>query len=61
MQKHRKDAGSFEKSGFGWNEEKPQYGPDGFMTPIDKLFMMNLEQNEFAGFSFINPEYIQHV
>merc|ERR1719414_847282 len=28
------------------------------MTPTDKLFMMNLDQNEFAGFSFLNPEFI---
>ena len=31
------------------------------MTPTDKLFMMNLDQNEFAGFSFLNPEFVQHV
>ena len=23
--------------------------------------MMNLDQNDFAGFSYLNPEYIQHV
>jgi hypothetical protein len=27
----------------------------------DKLFMMNLDQNEFFGFSFLNPEFVQHV
>lgn len=31
------------------------------MTPTDKLFIMNLDQDEFEGFSYINPEYIQHV
>jgi classical protein kinase C len=31
------------------------------LTPTDKLFMMNLDQNEFAGFSFLNPEFIIHV
>jgi classical protein kinase C len=31
------------------------------LTPTDKMFMMNLDQNDFAGFSYLNPEYIQHV
>ncbi|VDM37367.1 unnamed protein product, partial [Toxocara canis] len=31
------------------------------LTPIDRLFLMNLDQTEFEGFSFINPEYLQHV
>lgn len=26
-------------------------------TPTDKLFLMNLDQNTFAGFSFVNPEF----
>jgi len=50
--RHRKDVANFDKQ---FTSEKPND------TPIDKLFMMNLEQNEFAGFSFLNPEYIQHV
>lgn len=31
------------------------------LTPIDRLFLMNLDQTEFEGFSFMNPEYLQHV
>uniref|UniRef100_A0A803TDG7 AGC-kinase C-terminal domain-containing protein n=1 Tax=Anolis carolinensis TaxID=28377 RepID=A0A803TDG7_ANOCA len=31
------------------------------LTPTDKLFIMNLDQNEFAGFSYTNPEFIIHV
>ncbi|VVC87774.1 unnamed protein product [Leptidea sinapis] len=27
------------------------------LTPTDKLFMMNLDQTEFMGFSFLNPEF----
>ncbi|KAA0705589.1 Protein kinase C beta type [Triplophysa tibetana] len=27
-------------------------------TPTDKLFIMNLDQDEFLGFSFTNPEYV---
>ena len=30
------------------------------LSPMDKVFMMNLDQNEFAGFSFVNPEFVQH-
>ncbi|KPP71750.1 hypothetical protein Z043_109306 [Scleropages formosus] len=31
------------------------------MTPTDKLFIMNLDQNEFLGFSYTNPEFIIQV
>jgi len=30
-------------------------------SPTDKLFLMNLDQNEFAGFSYVNPEFVINV
>lgn len=51
-QKHRKDVSNFDKQ---FTSEKTD------LTPTDKLFMMNLDQNEFFGFSFLNPEFVQHV
>ena len=51
-QRHRKDVSNFDR----------QFTSEGVeLTPTDKLFMMNLDQNEFSGFSFLNPEFIQHV
>ncbi|XP_046403005.1 protein kinase C, brain isozyme isoform X2 [Ischnura elegans] len=50
--KHRKDVSNFDKQ---FTSEKTD------LTPTDKLFMMNLDQTEFMGFSFLNPEYVQHV
>ncbi|XP_045518320.1 protein kinase C, brain isozyme isoform X5 [Pieris brassicae] len=50
--KHRKDVSNFDKQ---FTAEKTE------LTPTDKLFMMNLDQTEFMGFSFLNPEYVQHV
>ncbi|XP_013134099.1 PREDICTED: protein kinase C, brain isozyme isoform X1 [Papilio polytes] len=50
--KHRKDVSNFDKQ---FTQEKTE------LTPTDKLFMMNLDQTEFMGFSFLNPEYVQHV
>ena len=50
--KHRKDVSNFDKQ---FTSEKTD------LTPTDKLFMMNLDQTEFAGFSFLNPEFVQHV
>ncbi|XP_043193763.1 protein kinase C, brain isozyme-like isoform X3 [Amphibalanus amphitrite] len=50
--KHRKDVNNFDKQ---FTSEKTD------LTPTDKLFMMNLDQTEFSGFSYLNPEYIQHV
>ena len=52
MQRHRKDVGNFDRQ---FTSEKID------LTPTDKLFMMNLDQNDFAGFSFLNPEFVQHV
>ncbi|KIH69514.1 hypothetical protein ANCDUO_00138 [Ancylostoma duodenale] len=31
------------------------------LTPIDRLFLMNLDQTEFNGFSYVNPEYVQEL
>ncbi|XP_074113624.1 protein C kinase 53E isoform X3 [Cotesia typhae] len=50
--KHRKDVSNFDKQ---FTSEKTD------LTPTDKLFMMNLDQTEFMGFSYLNPEYIQHI
>lgn len=30
-------------------------------TPTDKLLLMNLDQDEFAGFSYVNPQFIVNV
>jgi len=50
--KHRKDVSNFDKQFTGDKLD---------LTPTDKLFMMNLDQNDFLGFSFLNPEFVQHV
>ncbi|XP_074603441.1 protein C kinase 53E [Brevipalpus obovatus] len=50
--KHRKDVSNFDKQ---FTSEKTD------LTPTDKLFMMNLDQTEFAGFSYLNPEFVQHI
>ncbi|XP_004520297.1 protein kinase C, brain isozyme isoform X1 [Ceratitis capitata] len=46
--KHRKDVSNFDKQ---FTSEKTD------LTPTDKVFMMNLDQTEFVGFSYVNPEY----
>ena len=52
FQRHRKDVSNFDR----------QFTSEGTnLTPTDKTFMMNLDQNEFTGFSFLNPEFVQHV
>lgn len=51
-QKHRKDVSNFDKQ---FTSEKTD------LTPTDKLFMMNLDQNEFNGFSYLNPEFVTHI
>ena len=52
FQKSRKDVSNFDRE---FTSEAPK------MTPTDKLFIMNLDQTEFAGFSFVNPEFIVSV
>lgn len=48
LQKHRKDVSNFDKQ---FTSEKTD------LTPTDKVFMMNLDQTEFVGFSYVNPDY----
>ncbi|XP_037031649.1 protein kinase C, brain isozyme isoform X1 [Bradysia coprophila] len=50
--KHRKDVSNFDRQ---FTSEKTD------LTPTDKLFMMNLDQTEFNGFSYLNPEFITHI
>ncbi|KAF7496475.1 Protein kinase C [Sarcoptes scabiei] len=50
--KHRKDVSNFDKQ---FTSERTD------LTPTDRLFMMNLDQTEFMGFSYLNPEFVQHV
>lgn len=52
LQKHRKDVSNFDRQ---FTSEKTD------LTPTDKLFMMNLDQNEFNGFSYLNPEFVTHI
>uniref|UniRef100_K1RBP7 protein kinase C n=1 Tax=Magallana gigas TaxID=29159 RepID=K1RBP7_MAGGI len=51
-QKSRKDVSNFDRE---FTSEAPK------LTPTDKLFIMNLDQTEFAGFSFVNPEFIVSI
>lgn len=50
--KSARDVGNFDKE---FTSEAPK------LTPTDKLFIMNLDQTEFAGFSYVNPEFIVTV
>ncbi|XP_032402461.1 tripeptidyl-peptidase 1-like [Xiphophorus hellerii] len=50
--KSRSDVGNFDKEFTKMAVE---------LTPTDKLFIMNLDQNEFQGFSYTNPEFVIQV
>lgn len=50
--KSLKDVSNFDRE---FTNEAPK------MTPTDKLFIMNLDQTEFSGFSYVNPEFIVTV
>ena len=52
VQSDTKDTSNFDS-------EFTSEAPD--LTPTDKLFIMNLDQNEFDGFSFVNPEFVVTV
>uniref|UniRef100_A0AAV2KGH0 AGC-kinase C-terminal domain-containing protein n=1 Tax=Knipowitschia caucasica TaxID=637954 RepID=A0AAV2KGH0_KNICA len=49
LKKTRKDTCNFDK-------EFTKMAVD--LTPTDKLVIMNLDQDEFLGFSFVNAEYV---
>ena len=51
-QKTVKDVSNFDRE---FTSEAPK------LTPTDKLFIMNLDQTEFSGFSYVNPEFIVTV
>jgi len=51
-QKTVKDVSNFDRE---FTSEAPK------LTPTDKLFIMNLDQTEFAGFSYVNPEFLVTV
>lgn len=50
--KSRKDVSNFDRE---FTSEVPK------LTPTDKLFIMNLDQTEFTGFSYINPEFVVSI
>lgn len=49
LQRNRRDTCNFDK-------EFTKMPVD--LTPTDKLVIMNLDQDEFLGFSYTNPEYV---
>ena len=52
LQKSKKDVSNFDRE---FTSEAPK------LTPTDKLFIMNLDQTEFSGFTYVNPEFIIQV
>ncbi|XP_067859114.1 protein kinase C, beta a isoform X2 [Heptranchias perlo] len=50
--KNNRDTGNFDRE---FTRQPLEF------TPTDKLFIMNLDQNEFAGFSYVNPEFVIQV
>ncbi|KAG5443380.1 Calcium-dependent protein kinase C [Clonorchis sinensis] len=50
--KDKRDVSNFDRE---FTKDAPK------MTPTDKLYIMNLDQTEFAGFSYVNPEYVLEV
>jgi len=52
LQRNRTDVSNFDSE---FTNEPPK------LTPTDKLFIMNLDQTEFTGFSYVNPEFVINV
>ncbi|GFU45559.1 protein kinase C [Nephila pilipes] len=52
LQNHSQDVGNFDRQ---FTSAKP------VLTPADKIVIMNIDQSEFADFSYFNPEFVAHV
>jgi novel protein kinase C epsilon type len=48
FQKNRTDANNFDKD---FTSEEP------VLTPVDQAIVKAINQEEFRGFSYVNPEY----